>query len=818
MEYLVSIAKQYYEQGKTIDEIARINNISSEEVGLLLEEARQKNIVLVQVKEPLKTDKLLEDELASLFKLKAVRVLIRENRTYEAVLRDIGALGAQYFQGQIQTNSVVGISWGSALYHLINSIQPRSLPEVEVIQLIGAMGSENILTDGPILAQLLANRLGARLRYLHAPLVVESENTKEALLKERSIRDTLLRAENVTICLVGIGTTDPEFNSLLRAGYVSEGELHDLRIAGAIGDVCAQHYNANGEWLNIELNRRVVGVSPNVLRKCPVVIGVAAGPKKVNSILAALRGQYINVLITDDVTAQAILDKGRQKETEEIGKEISTEKKPVISLKGIWKVFSGVPVLQGVDIDLFPGEIHALLGGNGSGKSTLMKIVSGVYQPDAGAIAINNSPTEIRDPADGHLKGIYLVPQEPKVFPHLSVLENLLIGSDLRYEQISEKLLRLQELLGFDARLNEAAGTLNIANQQLLEILRGLIRDVRILILDEPTSTLTFREVDMLFQRMRLLRSEGIGIFFISHRLNEILQISDRVSVLRDGKLIFTEETSKLNTRTLIHAMLPEDAAKGNGGGAFSGRKFRAGKIILEVKSLKGEMFDDITLNIREGEIVGLAGLVGAGRTEFARALVGLEPNTTGEVVVDGKIIPQRNPEVCRKYGLVYMPEDRHAHGIFLERPSLETMTATVLSSLGKVFIDNKIEQSMGKKFVDQFRIQMTDLWQVAQTLSGGNQQKLLLAKSLASNPKVVILDEPTRGIDVKARFDVYRITQNLANEGIGILIISSDLEEIVGWCDRIYVMYHGKIIEELLHNECTMERVMSASFGVVEK
>jgi AI-2 transport system ATP-binding protein len=195
-----------------------------------------------------------------------------------------------------------------------------------------------------------------------------------------------------------------------------------------------------------------------------------------------------------------------------------------------------------------------------------------------------------------------------------------------------------------------------------------------------------------------------------------------------------------------------------------------------------------------------------------------LEPNTTGEVVVDGKIIPQRNPEVCRKYGLVYMPEDRHAHGIFLERPSLESMTATVLSSLGKLFIDNKIELSMGKKFVDQFRIQMTDLWQVAQTLSGGNQQKLLLAKSLASNPKVVILDEPTRGIDVKARFDVYRITQNLANEGIGILIISSDLEEIVGWCDRIYVMYHGKIIEELLHNECTMERVMSASFGVVEK
>lgn len=818
LEYIAEIAKLYFESGMTIAQIAEAKQITLDEVGSLLEEARRQNMVSVQYKRPLPTDKLLEDELVSIFNLKAAKVLVRGSRSYNEVLQDLGALGAQYFESELKPNSIIGISWGSALYHLINSIRPRSLPDAEVVQLIGAMGNENNPTDGPILAQLLANRLGSRIRYLHAPLLVERGDSAEALRRERSIRETLQHAEKVTIGLVGIGTVDPEFNSLLRAGYLTKEELQEVERQGAVGDVCAQYFDAEGRWLNIDINHRVIGISADVVRRIPTLIGVAAGDKKVKPILAALKGQFVNVLVTDDVTAQAILDQYRHKEEKKAVEPKIESLVPLISLKGIWKVFSGVPVLRGVDIELYPGEIHALLGGNGSGKSTLMKIVSGVYQPDAGVITLDGSPVSINDPADGHLKGIYLVPQEPKLFPHLSVLENLLIGSDIQYEQIRDKLSRLIDLLHFEASLNEPAGTLNIANQQILEILRGLIRDVRILILDEPTSALTFREVELLFKRMRLLRDEGIGIFFISHRLNEILEISDRVSVLRDGNLVLSAKTASLNSRALIQAMLPEESEE-NGGGfeKLEGKKALKTNKVLEVKDFRGEMFEGINLYVNEGEIVGLAGVVGAGRTELARSLVGLEPNTKGNLFVDGKQVLHRSPTECRNYGLVYMPEDRHAHGVFLDRPSIETMSCTILERLGRLFINVKREEEMGNRFVEQFRIHLRNLGQVTRTLSGGNQQKVLLSKTLASRPRVVVLDEPTRGIDVKARRDVYRIIQSLTQEGIGVLLISSDLEEIVQWCDRIYVMYQGRIVKELSHHECNMERVMAASFGIVE-
>ncbi len=818
LEYIAEVAKLYFESGLTIAQIADQKKITLEEVGSLLEEARNQNLIFVPYRQPLETDKLLEDELMSIFNLKAAKVLIRGNRSYDETLKDLGILGAQYFESQLHPNDTVGISWGSALFHLINSIRPRSLPDVEVVQLIGAMGNENNPSDGPILAQLLANRLGCRLRYLHAPLLVEKVESAEALMQERRIRGTLQHAEKVTIGLVGIGTIDPELNSLLRAGYLTIEEIEQIKAQGCIGDVCAQFFDEQGKWLNIDINRRVIGVNADVVRRIPTLIGVAAGEKKVKPILAALRGEYVNVLITDDLTAQAVLDHYRQKTEKKPQEQREQSKTPLVSLKGIWKVFSGVPVLRGVDIELYPGEIHALLGGNGSGKSTLMKIVSGVYQPDAGAIALEGRPTTIHDPADGHLKGIYLVPQEPKVFPHLSVIENLLIGSDIQYDQVQEKLERLIELLHFEANLKEPAGTLNIANQQILEILRGLIRNVRILILDEPTSALTFREVELLFKRMRLLRGEGIGIFFISHRLNEILEISDRVSVLRDGALALSAPTNSLNSRALIQAMLPEEV-EGNGNLIETPKEKKPlhSKKVLEVRNFRGEMFDGINLYVNEGEVVGLAGVVGAGRTELARSLVGLEPNATGDIFVDGKSILHRTPSECREYGLVYMPEDRHTHGVFLDRPSVETMSCTVLDRLGRFFLDSKREEEMGNRFVEQFRIHMRNLGQVARTLSGGNQQKVLLSKTLASQPRVVILDEPTRGIDVKARIDVYRIIRTLTEKGIGILVISSDLEEIVQWCDRVYVMYQGRVVKELLRHECNIERVMAASFGIVD-
>ncbi len=814
---LEEIAKMYYEQGKTAAEIARMKSVSPEEILLWLEEARREDIVHTIVRKPLITNSSLADRLIERFKLKDARILSRENRSYAETIEDIGVLGAQYFQKEITPTSIIGISWGSALYHLINAIHPVCLPNAEVVQLIGASGNENNPTDGPILAQLLANRLGCKCRYLYAPLLVANEKGREALLEEKSIWETLHRAENAEIALVGIGTTDPEFNSLLRAGYFNLKTLEDIIASGAVGDVCAQHFNANGEWLDIEINRRIIGVSPYVLRSIPMVIGVAAGPKKVTSILAALRGQYVNVLITDDETAQAILEQDIRGMAKPVPVLKAKEKTPTVSLKGIWKVFDGVAVLKGVDIDLYPGEIHALVGGNGSGKSTLMKILSGVYSADAGLMTIDNSPILIHNPAEGHKKGIYYVPQEPKIFPHLSVWENLTIGTEFTYNQVKEKVDWLIDLLHFEGNINEPAGTLNIANQQLLEIMRGLMRDVRVLILDEPTSTLTFREVDLLFKRMQTLASQGIGIFFISHRLNEILEIADRVSVLRDGKLVLSSPKNEINSRALIRAMLPEDYQNGEGNrDSHPTIKHTNGKVLLDVVNLRGEMFDGVNLSVKEGEIVGLTGLVGAGRTELARALVGLDRNVEGEVIVDGHRIDSRRPDTCQKYGLVYVPEDRHAHGIFLERPSVETMTASILQQLRSYFLDFRKENSMGKQFIQQLRIQINNLSQVCRTLSGGNQQKIMLSKSLASKPKVIILDEPTRGIDVKARQDVYHIIQDLAQQGMGVLLISSDLEEVIQWSDRVYVMFQGKIVQELLHSECHIERIMAASFGAV--
>jgi deoxyribonucleoside regulator len=558
--YLAQVAQLYYEQGKTEAEIASQLKISPEEVNTLLEEARQQDVVTFHVRHPWQTDSALEDELTSVFKLKAARVLKRGERAYEEMLTDLGTLAAHYFQKILKNDSTIGISWGSALYQMIQAIHPAKMPDVEVVQLIGATGTENMAADGPLLAQLLANRLGSRAKYLHAPLLVSSEAGRDALLQERSIRETLARAEAVSIALVGIGTTDPSLYSLLRAGYVTEQDVERLRQSGAVGDVCAQHFNENGEWLNIDTNRRVIGIRLDTIRKVDTVIGVAGGPEKTRAILAALRGQYVNVLVTDDQTARAILamQRGEKPAYVEAPRESKTAEVPLVSLKGVWKVFSGVPVLRGVDIELCPGQVHALLGGNGSGKSTLMKILSGIYQADAGAVELDGSPIDLEGPAFAHAHGIYLVPQEPKIFPHLSVMENLLVGSTLDPAETREKVQRLAESLGFEGGLNDPAGSLNIANQQILEIMRGLIRNLRVLILDEPTSTLTFREVESLFNRMRKLTSQGIGIFFISHRLNEILEISDYVSVLRDGNFVLSAPTAALTSRDLIRAMLPE--------------------------------------------------------------------------------------------------------------------------------------------------------------------------------------------------------------------------------------------------------------------
>jgi AI-2 transport system ATP-binding protein len=489
---------------------------------------------------------------------------------------------------------------------------------------------------------------------------------------------------------------------------------------------------------------------------------------------------------------------------------------PLVELKNIWKVFAGVPVLKGIDLNLMPGEIHALLGGNGSGKSTTMKILSGVYTPERGNIMLNGKSVIFRSPHDAHRNGIYMVPQEPHIFPHLSVEENLLLGLEMDPFAARNEILQLADEIGFESKLSQEAGTLSIANQQLLEIIRGLLRKAQILILDEPTSALTFREVENLFNRMRTLSQRGIGIFFISHRLNEVLEISHRISILREGNIVLDAYTSEVDSEMLVRAMLPQDAE------LQQTQKHRrttdseaSGEVVLAVTGLNSDTFQDVSFELRAGEVVGLAGLVGAGRTEVAEAIVGLDPNARGEVFIKGHAMKKHDPRESQARGLVYVPEDRHAHGIFLELPSLYTMTATILEKLGKYLLSFKQEAQIGTRYQQQLSIKMTSLRQLAGTLSGGNQQKVVLSKALASHPEVILLDEPTRGVDASARQDVYQLIQKLAKQGVGILLISSELEEIVDLSDRILVMYQGRIITEMSRSDATLQHVMAAAFGL---
>ncbi len=497
---------------------------------------------------------------------------------------------------------------------------------------------------------------------------------------------------------------------------------------------------------------------------------------------------------------------------------------PLVRMEDIWKVFNGVPVLWGIDLDLHNGEIHALLGGNGSGKSTTMKILSGVYQADAGRIYFQGEPTHIDSPATAHMLGIYMVPQEPHIFPHLSVEENLTTGLSAPKDVLRERIAQLAEDMEFNVPLNALAETLSIANQQLLEIMRGLLRDARVLILDEPTSALTFREVEHLFRKMRALTERGIGLYFISHRLGEVLEISHRITVLRDGVVVLSQPTASLTSNDLVQAMLPE-----TNGASYAPELSPASKApstprkmedkgapVLEVKNLSAEMFDGVSLEVYPGEVVGLAGLVGAGRTELAEAIIGINEHAEGEVFINGHPVPHRTPRTCQEMGLVYVPEDRHAHGIFLDLPHLYTMTAAVLPELGRVFMSRTKEEAIGRTYTEQLQIKATSLYQPARTLSGGNQQKVVLAKALASRPTCIILDEPTRGVDARARLDVYQLIQALKDQGVGILLISSELEEIVEFSDRILVMYQGALIAEFPREEATLERVMAASFGMV--
>ncbi|MCK1968828.1 autoinducer 2 ABC transporter ATP-binding protein LsrA [Franconibacter sp. IITDAS19] len=490
---------------------------------------------------------------------------------------------------------------------------------------------------------------------------------------------------------------------------------------------------------------------------------------------------------------------------------------PLLEARAISKQFSGVPVLKGIDFTLLPGQVHALLGGNGAGKSTLMKIIAGVETPDSGELVINGKAWPRLKPSQAHEQGIYLVPQEPMLFPNLSVKENILF----RLSQKPEVMTRLNEKLAqLDCHLNlqASASTLEVADQQMVEILRGLMREARILILDEPTASLTPGETERLFRQIRALQGLGVGIVFISHKLPEIRALASHISVMRDGAVVLEGETTALTNEQLINAMTPVSrerqlsdtqklwlALPGN-------RRTQPQDFpVLRVESLTGEGFLDLSFEIYAGEIVGLAGLVGSGRTELAETLYGLRPARAGRIWLENRELGRDATKARLERGLVYLPEDRQVSGLFLDAP---VRWNTVALNEPSLWQQQQREAAVVERYHRALGIKLNHADQPVRTLSGGNQQKVLLARCLEANPLLLIVDEPTRGVDVAARADIYQLIKSVAAQNVAVLMISSDLDEFPGLADRVLVMHQGALSGELAKSAVSVERMMKLAFG----
>lgn len=492
-----------------------------------------------------------------------------------------------------------------------------------------------------------------------------------------------------------------------------------------------------------------------------------------------------------------------------------------LSVRGIKKAFGTNVVLKGIDIDVQPGSVVALIGGNGAGKSTLVKIIMGIYTADSGEVCMEGVPCRLGKPTASLAAGIYLVPQEPLLFPNMTVKENILMGFHENALELNRRLAKHMEELGFKLNLQRKANTLSIAEQQLVEILRGLMREAKVLILDEPTSALTFGEVEALFKVVRDLKRRGISMIYITHRLNEVFEIATDVAIMRDGAITLEGPVENFNREMLIRGLLPTDAEVHE-----LGRKDDAAvqydglKPVLQVRGLTGYGFKDISFDLYPGEILGIAGVVGAGRTELISTIFGRDRTLGGKVLLDGRDITGMSTKQVLKEGINFVPEDRHYHGLFKIRSISSNTTSALLGSaeIGKVNMNRRRQDQIAKKYVDDFRTKIVSLEDLIGSLSGGNQQKVVIARALSTNPKVVILDEPTRGIDAAARSDVYNIIHQLKNAGVAVLMVSSDIEEVVELADRAITVFQGRINGEFRQDEITQDVLTSASFGIVRE
>jgi rhamnose transport system ATP-binding protein len=490
---------------------------------------------------------------------------------------------------------------------------------------------------------------------------------------------------------------------------------------------------------------------------------------------------------------------------------------PRAELREVSKRFGATQALASVSFELLAGEVHALVGENGAGKSTLVKILAGLYPPDSGLVLLDGQPQQIHGAAQARDFGIAVVHQEPSLFPDLSIAENVFLGHQPvgRAGSIDWRGMRRSAQALFDelgVRLDVASPVrgLSMADQQLIEIARALSFDAKVLVLDEPTASLSAHEVEQLFVIARQARAKGVGVLFVNHRLEEVFELSDRVTVLRDGRHVMTAPSSGLTPRDLIRHMVGRDVTM------FPKVAATPGDVLLEVDGLSraGE-FEDVSFAVRAGEILGFAGLVGAGRTEVARVLFGVERPDRGVVRLGGRPVSFESPAAAIQAGIAYVPEDRHQEGLVLDFSVAENVSLPILARLfPRLFVGRRAEARVATEFSDELSVRPAGVDRVVSGLSGGNQQKVVIAKWLATKPRVLILDEPTRGIDVAAKAEVHRIIGNLAAEGLAIVLISSDLSEVLAMADRIIVMHEGRISAELSSAEATEEKVMVAATG----
>ena len=494
-----------------------------------------------------------------------------------------------------------------------------------------------------------------------------------------------------------------------------------------------------------------------------------------------------------------------------------------LSVRGIRKSFGTNVVLRGVDLDVPAGSVLALIGGNGAGKSTLVKIIMGIYQADDGEVYLEGRPCRLGKPSAALAEGIYLVPQEPLLFPNMTVRENILMGFKENAAELNKRLTKHMEELGFTLNLQRKASTLSIAEQQLVEILRGLMREAKVLILDEPTSALTFGEVQALFKVVEDLKKRGISMIYITHRLNEVFQIATSVAIMRDGVITLNGPVEDFNKEMLIQGLLPKDidtGAAGKEGRAYEPVPYESLEPVMKVRGLTGYGFKDISFDLYPGEILGIAGVVGAGRTELISTIFGRDRVLGGTVTLDGRDITGHPTSRLLREGVNYVPEDRHYHGLFKIRSISSNTTSALLDTreLGRVDMNRRRQRQISQKYVDEFRTKIVSLEDLIGSLSGGNQQKVVIARALSTGPKVVMLDEPTRGIDAAARGDVYNIIHQLKAAGVAVLMVSSDIEEVVELADRAITVFQGRINGEFSHDEITRDALTGASFGIVSE